>query len=216
MAAVAVVLLAGCSRSGGQEVGPGFEDVAATSPDAGPEAAAVNVARRMFADELDMDASSVVVLDVQATTWSDSSLGCPEAGQAYAQVLTPGYRIRVSTDGAEAVFHAGQRPDQDAPTVMRCDGPEALPGSAAFGGPALEAAVADLSSKVDEAPELDDAYVAPVTSLVCDNDEQPTPGPGPQKVILEFHLRAGDDVHVYRSWAGDIKYCGKTTDLAIQ
>lgn len=26
-------------------------------------------------------------------TWSDTSLGCPQPGQVYAQVLTPGYRI---------------------------------------------------------------------------------------------------------------------------
>jgi len=42
--------------------------------------------------------------------WSDSSLGCPQPGQAYLQVITPGHRVTLRVDGAIHFVHeAGGR-----------------------------------------------------------------------------------------------------------
>ena len=39
---------------------------------------------------------------------------------------------------------------------------------------------------------------------------------GPRKVILEFHIRADETVHVYRAWADEILYCGTSDSLNIR
>src|SRR5262249_21931055 len=41
--------------------------------------------------ELGVSTDNLVIASWTATDWPDSSLGCPEPGHAYAQVLTPGY-----------------------------------------------------------------------------------------------------------------------------
>jgi hypothetical protein len=53
--------------------------------------------------------SSLVVESVEAVTWADGSLGCPEPGMAYTMALVPGYRIRVRADGQLLDYHASQR-----------------------------------------------------------------------------------------------------------
>jgi hypothetical protein len=47
---------------------------------------------------LGVPVDQLVVISVEATEWSDSSLGCPQEGEFYAQVITPGFQIIV--DGA--------------------------------------------------------------------------------------------------------------------
>ena len=40
-----------------------------------------------------------------SVTWSDASLGCPQEGFAYAQVITPGYKLLFSHEGAVYAVH---------------------------------------------------------------------------------------------------------------
>ncbi|MDX1408310.1 MAG: hypothetical protein R3330_09255, partial [Saprospiraceae bacterium] len=40
--------------------------------------------------------------------WPDSSLGCPQKGMVYADVLTPGYLIVLSADGREYEYHTSK------------------------------------------------------------------------------------------------------------
>ncbi len=47
----------------------------------------------------------ITVTLVEAREWPDASLGCPEAGGFYAQVITPGYLIRVTVDGETLEYH---------------------------------------------------------------------------------------------------------------
>lgn len=49
----------------------------------------------------------VQILAVDAVTWADGSLGCPEPGMLYTQALVRGYRIEVDAAGATLVYHAG-------------------------------------------------------------------------------------------------------------
>jgi hypothetical protein len=39
----------------------------------------------------------IVVMTAQRD-WPDASLGCPEPGHAYAQIITPGYVVTLDTD----------------------------------------------------------------------------------------------------------------------
>lgn len=59
-----------------------------------PEASRpVEASRQDLARRLGVAIGDVSVVRVEAVEWSDSSLGCPEPGKMYAQVVTPGYKI---------------------------------------------------------------------------------------------------------------------------
>jgi hypothetical protein len=61
-----------------------------------------------LAQRLNVDRSAILVMSVEDVTWSDSSLGCPEPGRAYLQVLTPGMRIRLSMEEKVYEYHSGR------------------------------------------------------------------------------------------------------------
>ena len=67
------------------------------------------------AERLRASPRDVALLRVEPRTWPDSSLGCPEPGFQYAQVLTPGYLVVArSAGGVELTLHT----DEDARTVV--------------------------------------------------------------------------------------------------
>jgi hypothetical protein len=76
----------------------------------------VELARHTLANELGCESNQVIVVSVEAVTWPDSSLGCPQPGMMYLQVITPGYAVVLEHDGRRYTYHTdrGQR-------VVRCD-----------------------------------------------------------------------------------------------
>lgn len=52
------------------------------------------------------DPSQVIVESVENVEWRDSSLGCPQPGMMYAQVITPGFRIILRLDALRYTYHA--------------------------------------------------------------------------------------------------------------
>ena len=50
-------------------------------------------ARKLLADELEVDEGGFRLDSSERMTWSDASLGCPGEGMAYAQVITPGHKL---------------------------------------------------------------------------------------------------------------------------
>ena len=103
--AAAVVLLAtaGLLLACGGESQPADS----TSPSAGQPAAATEApaatpqtltglqveARQVLADRLSVPAAGLELVSDELVQWGDTSLGCPQAGMFYAQVITPGHRI---------------------------------------------------------------------------------------------------------------------------
>jgi len=57
---------------------------------------------------LSVDPEDVTILEIEAVQWSDASLGCPEPGMMYAQMITPGYRARALVNGQEQLVHMDQ------------------------------------------------------------------------------------------------------------
>jgi hypothetical protein len=49
----------------------------------------------------------LTIVRAEAVVWSDGSLGCPEPGMEYAQVLVRGYWVVVNAAGQEYDFRAG-------------------------------------------------------------------------------------------------------------
>jgi len=66
-------------------------------------------AAQILAQSLKVPADKVDILEVEAVQWSDTSLGCPEPGMMYAQVITPGYRARALVDGQEYWVHMDEQ-----------------------------------------------------------------------------------------------------------
>ena len=52
--------------------------------------------------------SDVTVTGVEPTVWPDSSLGCPQPDQFYAQVETPGYVVTLDVGGTEVTYHTDE------------------------------------------------------------------------------------------------------------
>ena len=52
--------------------------------------------------------SAVRVESVQPVTWPDASIGCPQPGMAYAQVLVPGWRLTLDAAGRRFDYHAAR------------------------------------------------------------------------------------------------------------
>jgi hypothetical protein len=67
---------------------------------------AVEQAKEDLANRKGIDKGQIAVIEVKAVDWPDTSLGCPEPGMMYAQVITPGYRILLSYDGQIYPYHS--------------------------------------------------------------------------------------------------------------
>jgi hypothetical protein len=57
------------------------------------------------AKQFGVAANDVVVTRAEQVTWSDGSLGCPEPGRMYTQMLVQGYRVTARSADAQSVFH---------------------------------------------------------------------------------------------------------------
>ncbi len=62
-------------------------------------------ARVAVASSLGVPVREVVLETGAAVIWSDSSLGCRQAGRMYAQVVTPGFRIIASAGSRRVEVH---------------------------------------------------------------------------------------------------------------
>jgi hypothetical protein len=58
-----------------------------------------------LAERLQVSSDETSILNVAPVDWSDDSLGCPIPGQAYAQVLTPGYQVTLQAGGQRYEYH---------------------------------------------------------------------------------------------------------------
>lgn len=84
----------------------------------------VDVAVTDLAGRLGLDESTIAVDEVQEVTWGDASLGCPEPGRSYAQVITDGLRIVLVADGVGYDYRSGGSapPSLCEPGVATSDG----------------------------------------------------------------------------------------------
>ncbi|HSJ56351.1 MAG TPA: hypothetical protein VLC95_04170, partial [Anaerolineae bacterium] len=86
-------------------LGPGGEEILGDGEHGALQSLA-DLARVNLAQDLGMDVESVTVVGVEETEFADASLGVPEEGRAYAQVLTPGYSIRLEAGGTGYEYRA--------------------------------------------------------------------------------------------------------------
>jgi hypothetical protein len=84
-----------------------FSTVTETLPaEIDPEArAAVQLAIEDLVQRFATERRAIHVLRAAAVEWSDTSLGCPEEGMMYAQVITPGFLILLAAEGKLYEYH---------------------------------------------------------------------------------------------------------------
>ena len=68
----------------------------------------VELAKADLAQRLNLRADQIEVQGLEPTEFPDASLGVPEPGQSYAQVITPGYVIELTVAGQAYRYHASE------------------------------------------------------------------------------------------------------------
>lgn len=113
-ACILALLVAGCSQATPVEQAPLPTNtpvptaVVATPTPEPQRSEAQDVVEDALADlqgQQGIRAQEIVVQEVTATEFSDASLGVPEPGKLYAQVLTPGYVIRLAVGDQVYIYH---------------------------------------------------------------------------------------------------------------
>jgi hypothetical protein len=99
--------LAACSTTSPPPTpGPTAQATAAVTPEA---AAAVDAAKQDAAAHLGVNPDQLNVAQVDSREWADASLGCPQAGQLYSQVITPGFYIVITSGNRQLEYHTDTR-----------------------------------------------------------------------------------------------------------
>jgi hypothetical protein len=65
----------------------------------------VQMAREHLAGKLEMAALEIKLASLEAVEWRNTSLGCPQPGMMYAQVIVPGYRVMLEAGGQRYEYH---------------------------------------------------------------------------------------------------------------
>jgi len=122
-------------------IGPPTRIVDAAAP-AGPAGVAVpsasiprEVRRAVVADaakRFKVAESAVVLTQAEKVTWSDASLGCPEPGGMYAQMLVEGFRVVAKTAAGSLTYNT-----DSGGKVVNC-GPALRPGAESATPPMMD------------------------------------------------------------------------------
>ena len=126
-ASVLAVLLTSCSQLRAVPISPTPSPLPAPKPESFPSPQATRVSpvtgsgdltaadtavRAAISDaasRLKVASDTIQVVSVSATDWSDTSLGCPQPGMAYIQILMKGHRIQLKAGDRVYVYHSGER-----------------------------------------------------------------------------------------------------------
>ena len=65
----------------------------------------VELAKEDLAQRLGVSVEEIEVLSVEPVEWRDTSLGCAQPGMMYGQVITPGFKVVLATEGATYEYH---------------------------------------------------------------------------------------------------------------
>lgn len=75
-----------------------------------PEASqAVDAALQDAAGHLSVSRDQLQVSQVASQQWNDASLGCPQPGQLYSQIVTPGFLVMITSGSHQLEYHTDTR-----------------------------------------------------------------------------------------------------------
>ena len=191
----------------------------------------VELAREDLAERLGLAPGEMSLVSVEAVEWSDASLGCPQPGMMYAQVITPGYLVVLEAEGQQYAYHT----DTDRIVVL-CEDESATSGATSRTAPPGESAISEpqdpllsemvtkakedlanrLSVEMDQISLLEVRQVTwPDSSLGC-----PQPGMAYAQALQEgllIRLGVDQDMYFYHSGeTGDPFLCEGTSQVIPQ
>ena len=73
---------------------------------------AIQAAIQALAQQRNITSASIRFVSLEEVEWADTSLNCPEPGRAYAQVITPGYRVTLEANGQRVEYHTTRAGDR--------------------------------------------------------------------------------------------------------
>ncbi len=88
-------------------VGATEAPTASTALPAGSEGAVAAVKADLAARQT-INGEAIKVANIERVEWSDASLGCPAPDQAYAQVVTPGFRVLLQVHDEVYEYHTDE------------------------------------------------------------------------------------------------------------
>ncbi len=169
---------------------------------------AVMAARWDLASRVGVEVEEVRVKDFEAVEWRDSSLGCPEPGRMYLQVITPGYRVVLQAAGQSYEYHT----NQGNRAVLCEQGPAAGPASQKLRLQELRDVVGrarnDLAQRLGVAPaSILVADASPLTQVEhpapCSEASQLTGSGNEYQVVLQ----SAGSTYTYRARGDAVVLC---------
>jgi hypothetical protein len=97
-------ILMPCSANFPGSPGPIYLSGVAVSPAGRPQDAAITD----LAQRLSIPETEIKVVSVESVEWPDASMGCPQPGMMYAQVISPGYLVILEAGGRSYRYHGGR------------------------------------------------------------------------------------------------------------
>ena len=79
-----------------------------------------SAARALLGDLASVDEDAFTLVSSESMSWSDASLGCPQEGMAYAQVITPGHKLMFTLGDTTYAVHT----NADGSRLIPCNGNE--------------------------------------------------------------------------------------------
>lgn len=96
------LLLASCAQTNSTTAAP-----LPTEPTIPKRATAqVEQARSDLTTRLGIAADTIRLVALEAVEWRDTSIGCPQFGKSYAQVIVPGFRITLKNVNTLYIYHS--------------------------------------------------------------------------------------------------------------
>ena len=89
------------------QVLPTLRDTSQMTPSIPGMQSLIEKIKEDLAKRLSITMAEIIVVESSEVVWPDSSLGCPQKGMAYLQVLTPGYLILMEYANNQYEYHAG-------------------------------------------------------------------------------------------------------------
>jgi hypothetical protein len=81
---------------------------------------ALNAAQEDLSRTLGVATREIEVVKWGKVNWGDTSLGCPQPGMAYPQVVTPGFLIVLSVRGGEYEYHTNFTDKKESLRLVSC------------------------------------------------------------------------------------------------
>jgi hypothetical protein len=162
-----------------------------------PETEAAALARRTLAGKLSVPIERIKVVTVSPAEWRDSSLGCPERGMMYTQVLTPGYKVTLRDADREHVVHvAGSYAVICGSQGESKLSPATLISASLKAGDAVRAAIAARLS-------VEPARVRIVSTRPARSDSRPCPAAPQEPSGTAFIVDAQAETRTFRYYTDD-------------